>query len=242
MSYPESLAGRCTRAYPVYEQATKRLFFLKDSWRAEGLNPESHIIELLNECAVPHVPCFVCGGDLPDGATITDIYVPLPPAYAASSGSSDPPSSSNTITPLVLDSQPLTVTSAASSRSASPRSDFAERVRIMKKFKSPPPPPRRAAQWKCGKSWPRITRRFHHRMVTEDIGEQLSRSTRSKIMTRAVYHAFKAHHVAYETCELIHRDISGQNILIVDADGILNDWDLAKFTWQLMDPRHHERT
>ncbi|KAG5650430.1 hypothetical protein H0H81_012291 [Sphagnurus paluster] len=215
MSYPESLAGRCTRAYPVYEQATKRLFFLKDSWRAESLNPESQIIELLNECKVPHVPRFVCGGDLPDSTTITDIYVPLPPAQAASR----PSELSSTSTPA-----------------------FAERLRLIRQFQSPPPPPRRTADWKCGQSWPRITRRFHHRMVTEDIGEPLSASPRSFIMTKAVSQAFTGHHLAWEKCEVIHRDVSGQNVLIVGDGGILNDWDLAKFKWQLMDGRHHERT
>ncbi|KAG5650429.1 hypothetical protein H0H81_012290 [Sphagnurus paluster] len=79
-------------------------------------------------------------------------------------------------------------------------------------------------------------------MVTEDIGEPLSASPRSFIMTKAVSQAFTGHHLAWEKCEVIHRDVSGQNVLIVGNGGILNDWDLAKFKWQLMDGRHHERT
>ncbi|KAF8072160.1 hypothetical protein FPV67DRAFT_1667597 [Lyophyllum atratum] len=59
MAYPESLAGRCTRAYPVYERATDSLYFLKDTWRAEGLEKESAILRELQAAKVQHIPGLV---------------------------------------------------------------------------------------------------------------------------------------------------------------------------------------
>lgn len=48
---------------------------------------------------------------------------------------------------------------------------------------------------------------------------------------------------AYEKCKIIHRDISGRNILIdEEGRGVLNDWDLAKHEDELKQLRKHERT
>ncbi|KAG6858274.1 hypothetical protein C0995_001229, partial [Termitomyces sp. Mi166 len=52
MSEPRSLTGRCTRAYPVYEIATKEKYILKDSWRAHTLAPEADILRKLRDAEV----------------------------------------------------------------------------------------------------------------------------------------------------------------------------------------------
>ncbi|GLB40026.1 hypothetical protein LshimejAT787_0705360 [Lyophyllum shimeji] len=43
IAHAGSLTGRCTRAYAVYEAATKRRYFLKDTWRAYDLAQEADI-------------------------------------------------------------------------------------------------------------------------------------------------------------------------------------------------------
>lgn len=46
---------------------------------------------------------------------------------------------------------------------------------------------------------------------------------------QAVYDAFIAHQDAYEKCGILHRDVSGNNVMMKhDGRGILNDWDQAR--------------
>ncbi|KAF8067990.1 hypothetical protein FPV67DRAFT_1780966 [Lyophyllum atratum] len=77
MSHPGSLTGRCTRAYPVYEPATGKRYFLKDTWRAYDLAQEADILRELQAAGVEHIPPFVCGGDLFGDYTMADLFVPL---------------------------------------------------------------------------------------------------------------------------------------------------------------------
>ncbi|KAG6852481.1 hypothetical protein C0991_011636, partial [Blastosporella zonata] len=72
---PDVLTGRCTRGYPVYEAATSKKYFLKDGWRVHSLEPEADILRLLEKNKVEHVPTYICGGDVPNGVTQTDIFV-----------------------------------------------------------------------------------------------------------------------------------------------------------------------
>ncbi|KAF8062445.1 hypothetical protein FPV67DRAFT_1783297 [Lyophyllum atratum] len=76
MSHSGSLTGRCTRAYPVYEEATGKRYFLKDTWRAHDLAKEADILRELQEAAVQYIPPYVCGGDLSEDVTQTDLFVP----------------------------------------------------------------------------------------------------------------------------------------------------------------------
>ncbi|KAF8056544.1 hypothetical protein FPV67DRAFT_641555 [Lyophyllum atratum] len=76
MANAASLTGRCTRAYPVIDMKTKKCYFLKDTWRAHDLAQEAAILQELQAAGVERVPPFVCGGDLPDDVTATDLYVP----------------------------------------------------------------------------------------------------------------------------------------------------------------------
>jgi RIO-like serine/threonine protein kinase len=53
-----------------------------------------------------------------------------------------------------------------------------------------------------------------------------------------------AHRFAWELCGILHRDVSGKNVLLTeDGRGVLNDWDLAK-TINGMEKgvRRHQRT
>ncbi|KAG6810142.1 hypothetical protein H0H92_013135 [Tricholoma furcatifolium] len=77
MTKPKSVIGRCTRAYPVYEEATSKWYFLKDLWRAHDLDPEAKTLEELQRNEVQNVPKFVCGGDIVQETTETDLYVPI---------------------------------------------------------------------------------------------------------------------------------------------------------------------
>ncbi|KDR84297.1 hypothetical protein GALMADRAFT_262601 [Galerina marginata CBS 339.88] len=73
---PDSLLGRATRGYPVWDTVLKKVIFLKDSWRALGPNmeQESAILQKLNAKNVQNVPKFVCGDDIPGQVTVTHLY------------------------------------------------------------------------------------------------------------------------------------------------------------------------
>ncbi|KAF7439757.1 hypothetical protein PC9H_000093 [Pleurotus ostreatus] len=74
-----------------------------------------------------------------------------------------------------------------------------------------------------------IYKRVHTRFVVAEVGSPLEAFPSSKVMFGAIHDAFQAHKQAYEECGIIHRDVSGGNILILDNnEGLLNDWDLAK--------------
>jgi hypothetical protein len=52
-----------------------------------------------------------------------------------------------------------------------------------------------------------------------------------------------AHQDAYELCGILHRDVSGKNVLMGLNCGVLNDWDLAKRMADIeKGPRVHELT
>ncbi|KAJ8701075.1 hypothetical protein PTI98_004038 [Pleurotus ostreatus] len=88
-----------------------------------------------------------------------------------------------------------------------------------------------------------IDRRFHVRFVVKEVGRPIERFSSSKEMFQAVYDAFQGHKQAYEKCKLLHRDVSGGNILLVTNGGLLNDWDMAvKVNEDKRGPRAHERT
>ncbi|KAG9227001.1 hypothetical protein CCMSSC00406_0008973 [Pleurotus cornucopiae] len=86
--------------------------------------------------------------------------------------------------------------------------------------------------------------RIHVRFVVLEVGGPIECFSSSKEMFQAVYaNAFQGHKQAYEKCKLLHRDVSGGNILLVTNGGLLNDWDMAvKVNEDERGPRAHERT
>jgi hypothetical protein len=74
MADAESLLGRATRAYPVYEKLSGGVGFLKDSWRAASLEPESQTLRTLNLAGVRNVPALDCGGDIENHVTCSHIF------------------------------------------------------------------------------------------------------------------------------------------------------------------------
>lgn len=74
MADAESLTGRATRAYPVYDKTAEDVRFLKDSWRGVNLERESDILRELNAAGVRNVPKLICGGDVDGSAHITRSY------------------------------------------------------------------------------------------------------------------------------------------------------------------------
>ncbi|KAF8072153.1 hypothetical protein FPV67DRAFT_1748840 [Lyophyllum atratum] len=217
MAYPESLTGQCTRAYPVYESDTGRLYFMKDSWRAEEHGKESAILRTLQKAGVQHISGLVCGDDIPHQTTVTNLHVPLRDRGTAQLEACS--------------------TGLFCSQQADPVTEFGDPSAVLSRPKN--------ASWICGNDRRRITGRYHHRMITDVIGSHLKNFTSSKQMMEAISQAFTAHQQAYELCKIIHRDISAYNILITEnGQGILSDWDLANYEKDIAanSPRRQART
>ncbi|KAJ3477492.1 hypothetical protein NLI96_g10425 [Meripilus lineatus] len=74
--------------------------------------------------------------------------------------------------------------------------------------------------------------RKHYRLVLEEVAQPLEDYKNPTEMVAAVYFAVKAHQQAWEKAGVLHRDISGANILITgsgaECRGILIDWDMCK--------------
>ncbi|KAG6882376.1 hypothetical protein C0993_010849, partial [Termitomyces sp. T159_Od127] len=227
LSEPRSLTGRCTRTYPVYEISTARKYLLKDGWRAYSLAKEAEILRTLRDEGVRYIPIYICGGDVINGATKTDLYVSVEEEEEAW---------------RYIEAQ-------AKGKNGDKATDTVEKAKEgledTAKDESRPSVQKLDGSWKCGEDWHRVTQRFLHRFISDVIGKPLKNFTSSRGMLRVVSHAFIASWDAYTKCGIIHRDISANNILITGVtgdEGILNDWDMAKKETDIVNSRRHERT
>ncbi|KDQ28303.1 hypothetical protein PLEOSDRAFT_1009535, partial [Pleurotus ostreatus PC15] len=95
------------------------------------------------------------------------------------------------------------------------------------------------SSWRIGHK--RILKRIHSRFVVAEVGSPLEQFPSSKVMLQAIHDAFQGKSTkhqrlltilidsSYEKCGILHGDVSGGNILILDNnEGLLNDWDLAR--------------
>ncbi|CAA7269066.1 unnamed protein product [Cyclocybe aegerita] len=84
------------------------------------------------------------------------------------------------------------------------------------------------ASWRAG-PLADLCKRTHHRFTEDFVGNHLDYFGTPKELMTAINHAIIAHQDAYLNCSILHRDVSGNNVLMSDdGEGILNDWDLAK--------------
>ncbi|KAG6909471.1 hypothetical protein DXG01_017193 [Tephrocybe rancida] len=147
-----------------------------------------------------NVPIYICGGDIRGVVTKTDLFVTIEEAEG-----------------VAVDGKQESDKSTSSAVNNSVVSKFI------------PGTSKLDCSFKCGNYWRRITQRYHHRFITDEIGKPLNAFTTSKHMMQVVSNAFTAHRQAYELAGVIHRDVSSNNILITfSRGGILNDWDMAK--------------
>jgi hypothetical protein len=72
-----SLTGRSTRAFPVFDPETRRIVFLKDTWRIDlpGMVQEGDIYKQLHDAGVPKIAPFEVGADIPNHRTRTQDFV-----------------------------------------------------------------------------------------------------------------------------------------------------------------------
>ncbi|EPQ54012.1 hypothetical protein GLOTRDRAFT_13850, partial [Gloeophyllum trabeum ATCC 11539] len=69
----------------------------------------------------------------------------------------------------------------------------------------------------------------HYRIVLDTVGKKLTEASSSRSIVKGILDALIAHKEAYEKADILHRDLSLGNIIMIDDDhAILIDWDLSR--------------
>ncbi|KAI0792408.1 hypothetical protein C8Q75DRAFT_804797 [Abortiporus biennis] len=94
---------------------------------------------------------------------------------------------------------------------------------------------------------PRYHKRQHYRLALIEIGRPLNEYRSEFHLLCHLHNVLTAHCAAWEDAEVLHRDISPNNIVIVDMPegpiAILIDWDLCKYKEDMMkEPTQYNRS
>nr|VWO95672.1 Uncharacterized protein [Ganoderma boninense] len=212
--------GRGTRGYVALDCESGRFVWLKDSWRAAHIlaGTEGDVLQSLNNAGIHKVPTLLCHGDIQDQTTITDEW------WERAQALSPLPSPSSVLS-FAPSSRTLTGSTSPSSK---------KRKRIEYDAENTTSIPQTAGPLRQHK---------HYRIVVTEVALPLRDFRNGKQLASVVLDAIQAHHHAATNpkTRLLHRDISGGNILIYprvkhnvdDVNtmtwcGILSDWELAK--------------
>ncbi|KAI0947737.1 hypothetical protein AcW1_009421 [Taiwanofungus camphoratus] len=89
--------------------------------------------------------------------------------------------------------------------------------------------------------WNPLKSHTHYRLVTAEVGRPLSDFRKGRELVKVMYDCLIGHQQAVEKANILHRDISAGNLLIVEYEiidsngrktiewrGMLNDWELSK--------------
>ncbi|KAI8983168.1 hypothetical protein BD414DRAFT_508316 [Trametes punicea] len=217
------MAGRGTRGYVALDidASTDRFVWLKDAWRThyELVDQEGSVLEKLNQADVTNVPTLICHGDILDQVTQTPEWWerknPL---------SSPPPVPPFAAAPVASSSRTLVNPHPSSSKSLK---------RGISEVDNHEANPREDCP---------LRRHKHYRIVVKEIGLKLTEFQHGQQLLQIIFDCIYAHQEAAIGVKIMHRDISGGNILIlpkalVDPEdgtflmkwtGLLVDWELSK--------------
>ncbi|KAI9058413.1 hypothetical protein FKP32DRAFT_1761868 [Trametes sanguinea] len=211
------MAGRGTKGFVALEVGVcpARFVWLKDAWRTqyEFVAQEGEVLKELNDAGVINVPTLICHGDIPGQETQTPTWWEFNNRSTAelptSFAPSPPPVASSSRTLVNLRSQ----SSRSIKRSAAEMEDEGD-----------------------GREECPLRRHKHYRIVVEEVGMKLVEFKHGQQLLQIVYDCVSGHEEAVVKAHIMHRDISGGNILILpkvifDAeDGTYN----MKWTGQFM--------
>ena len=70
-----TIIGRETRAFPVYDTEAKAVKFYKEGWQTSINTPETETLRMLNQKGIPNIPTVCLGGDIPGHVTRSQDYL-----------------------------------------------------------------------------------------------------------------------------------------------------------------------
>ncbi|KAI0641639.1 hypothetical protein C8Q79DRAFT_1014077 [Trametes meyenii] len=223
--HAHGMAGRGTRGYVALDCQTKRFVWLKDAWRVhyDLVEQEGSILKKLNSKKVQFVPTLVCHGDIRNQTTDTPRVWEEKNPSKASGSSAD--SVSPTGLPSLSSSSMLAVPEPSSStlRKRS-RSEFDSDETL--NFRDDCP----------------LRRHMHYRIVEQEVAMPLSEFRCGRQLVSLIINCVSAHWEAKEKAGILHRDVSGGNVLILPRihydrednqfrimwTGFLADWEMSK--------------
>ncbi|KAI9065679.1 hypothetical protein FKP32DRAFT_1623592 [Trametes sanguinea] len=229
MFFANGMAGRGTRGYVALDCRTGRFVWLKDAWRVfyKQLMQEGAVLEMLNKDEVEHVPTLLCHGDIREQTTMTsDIWEKAQAKAAAAAAAATTIPSSLSLHKLPLSSSWTLFAPQTSSSGSHKRSRTAVEV-----------------EEAAGEEEGTLRRHRHYRIVVNEVSLPLSQFSCGRQLVSIICDCVKAHRDAIEKSEIIHRDVSGGNILIhpivkpvgkdgrssrVKWEGLLSDWEMSK--------------
>ncbi|KAI0641672.1 hypothetical protein C8Q79DRAFT_1014100 [Trametes meyenii] len=217
--FASGMAGRGTRGYVALDRESGRFVWLKDAWRAhyDLVDQEGSVLARLNNAEVLNVPTLVCHGDILKQITRTPEFWELknPPLIM------QPASSSTTSSRTLVEELPPS--------SKSLKRTHAEVVDSDETLPGTPE--------ECP-----LRRHRHYRLVVKEVAMNLKAFQGGRQLVSIIYDCVSAHRDAMAKARIMHRDVSGGNILIlpnamvhpqtgqpmIKWTGILADWELSK--------------
>ncbi|KAI9056842.1 hypothetical protein FKP32DRAFT_1638736 [Trametes sanguinea] len=223
------MAGRGTKGYVALEvgasESPARFVWLKDAWRTyyDDVEQEGLVLQQLNAAEVANVPTLLCHGDILNQHTVTPEWWERryqPPVSVVSDTEPSPsPSVASSSRTLV---NPTQVSGKLSKRS----------ITEVDHDDSPEECPLRLHK--------------HYRLVVAEVGLKLSCFQTARQLLQIVLDAIVAHREAVLKVNIMHRDISGGNILILPRPYVLSDgrtyikWRGLLLDWELSKPNPKE--
>ncbi|PIL27023.1 hypothetical protein GSI_10162 [Ganoderma sinense ZZ0214-1] len=226
-------AGRGTRGYVALDCATCRFVWLKDAWRLsyKVADREGDILEKLNAANISNVPTLVCHGDIANQTTITADWWERKSRIP----STTPPSSTTSLS-FTSSSTALNSSRSLGSKKRKRNDAHTDDTLVTQPVGLTP--------HATGCSAGPLREHTHYRVVVEEVCLHLKNFQYGQQLVSIVLDCMRAHYEAAVKPEIriLHRDISGGNILICPKilrqrdgkkrsimwTGILSDWELSK--------------
>ncbi|KAI0631757.1 hypothetical protein C8Q77DRAFT_158188 [Trametes polyzona] len=225
------MAGRGTQGFVAYDLQRKRFVWLKDAWRAhyDFVDQEGTILMQLNNTKdaegnpspVANVPTVVCHGDVRGQTTRTPEFWEM----KNDATSAQDISSSRSTNPTQASLSGSSRDEEASASTKGKKRSRAEAEKTTPDLDSCP-----------------LRRHMHYRLVVEEVAMPLRDFKGGFQLLTIILDCILAHEDAVNKAKIMHRDISGGNILIfpralsfgnsgkkhVAWRGLLADWELSK--------------
>ncbi|EIW53065.1 uncharacterized protein TRAVEDRAFT_53480 [Trametes versicolor FP-101664 SS1] len=220
--------GRATRGYIAIDARTRRFVFLKDSWRPfyKDVLQEGTYLERFAGDDQIIVPAIVCHGDVANQCTYTAQYQEL---------SKRKKREAERLRILKEREEAASSTVAAEKKVNKRKRGRSVEAEGGDLFSDP------SSLGYADLSEVTLRHHIHYRMVVKDVCLPFEMFRTTEQLIRLMSDCVATHHYVYEKHQLLHRDISAGNVLIlprlvkdqqgkeiVQWRGVLTDWELAK--------------
>ncbi|KAI0631755.1 hypothetical protein C8Q77DRAFT_1177749 [Trametes polyzona] len=216
----ECMAGRGTQGFVAYDLQRERFVWLKDVWRAhyDFVDQEGTILMRLNSTKdaagkldpVKNVPTIVCHGDVRGQTTRTPDFWEMKNMAPAAQGIKSSPSIQDTHAQSV-GSRTEEISTFVKGRKRT-RAEAEESASVLDA---------------CP-----LRRHTHYRIVVEEVAMPLTKFTSGHQLLTIILDCIIAHKDAVEKAKIMHRDISGGNILIYPRIMLLEGCDTTRVLWR----------